>query len=130
MALGKAIQQAREMRGLKPAELAGLVPMSIQALCNMESRDSQRSQFATRIAEVLRVSLPDLLAGRVVEGTPLTKAIRSEKQQDGLSLIEQGLKRLLIVGAPKDEIMALVHKHAKTAAETQAAVMEALREKQ
>ena len=128
MALGKAIQQARTDKGWSQVRLgqeSGVPSKSINAL---EKRDSKRSEFAPQIARALRVSLPDLLDGRVVplaDVSPIAAAIKHENGLDGYALIEQGLRALVIVGRSKDKILHMVHE-AREEAEAYRVALEAL----
>jgi transcriptional regulator with XRE-family HTH domain len=73
MALGARIKQARELRALNQTELAERVnkmlgpedkPLTQQALGALESRDSNKSEHALKIADALGVSVRWLLDGQ------------------------------------------------------------------
>jgi transcriptional regulator with XRE-family HTH domain len=56
MALGKRLEFARELRGIKKAALARMVGMTSAGLGILEKRDSESSDFSESIANVLAIS--------------------------------------------------------------------------
>ncbi|KVT65665.1 hypothetical protein WK55_31430 [Burkholderia ubonensis] len=63
MALGQRLKQERERKKLSQKELADLVGTSQEAISAAERRDSKRSEFAAKMADVLGVRLEWLLTG-------------------------------------------------------------------
>lgn len=73
MNLGRRVKYARERRGLTQDELAYKVtgshdPRGQAAISALETRDSVRSKFAPKIAQVLSVDLHWLTSGEGVSG--------------------------------------------------------------
>lgn len=124
MALGKAIEQARLARGWTQPRLSAASGVPVKSINALEKRDSRRSEFAAALAQAMGLSLPDLMAGRVVAAaavSPVAAAIKGENGLDGIELIERGLRALVIVGRRKDEIMRLVHEAREEAEQYRAA---------
>ena len=132
MALGQAIKEARELRGLSQTQLQEMSGVDAATISIMEKRDSKRSIHAAAIASALRVSLPDLMAGRVApmlnSGGTFKDAIQDELtlRAAARSEIERALNALTIVGEDKAEIMALIDKATARAVEYQALFMKSL----
>lgn len=66
MALGKALEKALELRGMKAVELSTLTGVDAATISATIHRDSTRSVYATKFADALHISLPHFLNGEVV----------------------------------------------------------------
>ena len=117
------MKEARELRGMNQTQLSEASGVDAATISALEKRDNKTSVYAVQIAAALKVSLPDLLAGRVV---PLLNSNGTLKEalQDEASLravarfeIERALNALTIVGDDKAEILDLVDKCAARSAE-------------
>lgn len=115
MALGRAIKEARERRNLTQTQLGLLADVDAATISIMEKRDAKRSVYAAALANALKVSLSELLQGRVVTQGELPLYHDDERINELNSLFER------LTTAQQEELLDTIRQRAE---ESEATVRE------
>lgn len=110
ISLGKRIAILRRQRGLKQETLAEQLGVSAQAVSKWENDQTCPDiGLLPKLAEILGVSVDELLSGKCEQQTPVVQVVEAEKRKD----IKDMVLRLIAESADGDKVrlnlpMALV----------------------
>lgn len=112
-----------------------------QHIEQLEAAGNRQPRYLGQLAAAMGTTADDMLAeaglapkrsrrAPAPPAGPLVDRLREERDVKPYDLIERGLDGLLVVSHAKDEVLALIRKHAETAADLQRAFEERLRQQQ